>query len=65
LAHAEEVKKMRENSITAQMQDAILKKLNIPADAAVAGTAVVGTVSVDPAVFEALKKETEETKASL
>ena len=56
---------MRENSITAQMQDAILKKLNIPADAAVAGTAVVGTVSVDPAVFEALKKETEETKASL
>jgi hypothetical protein len=56
---------MRENSITAQMQDAILKKLNIPVGATVAETAVVRTASVDPAFFEALKKETEETKASL
>ena len=51
---------MRENAITEEMHDSILKKLNLPV-----GAAVVGTANVNSADLEALKKETEDTKASL
>lgn len=60
MAHAEEVKAMRENAITEALHDSILKKLNLPV-----GAAVVGTANVNSADLEALKKETEDTKASL